>query len=560
MVDKIKELETKLSSPTDVQTKIDLLNDLAWELRDTDPHRSRDLSETAHQLSTAAPFDQEVYRPGVIASLRGLAHSNRRAGNLTLALSQAMQALTYLESATLPSIETDILQNIAIILGSLGNYAEALEYGFKALGLAQSLGDHTREAHILSSIGVIYIHSKNIDASLDMFRQALQLERKLGDKRYEGQTLNNLSLSYHAQGDYKQALMACLDALRIAQENDFQGLIVTATGTVGETYLGMGEYTQANQYLEKYLVAARSTESKRDEASALILLGETAQRQQQTDSALSYLSQALVMAQQVGLRSEQARCHELLAEMYEQQGDLKQALAQLRLYYQVKETLFNEDAAKKIANLQVIHQVETTKRDAEIHYLKTIELQREIEERKKSEAALEVLAAIDPLTQVLNRRKFFDLAEGEIQNALRRHKPLSTILLDLDHFKAINDKYGHSIGDRLLTTVARLIRDNLRDGEIIGRIGGDEFAILLPGHDLIKSRRIAQRLQEKIATYPFEMDQETFLITTSLGVAELDRENESSFSVLLDHADKAMYSAKQSGRNCVGVYQPRSRP
>ena len=118
-----------------------------------------------------------------------------------------------LESAALPAVEVDILQNIAIILGSLGNYAEGLEYGFKALHLVQSIGDRDREAHILSSIGVIYHHSKNIDESLRMFRQALQLNRELGGKRYEAQTLNNMSLSLNALGDHEEALVTSLEAL-----------------------------------------------------------------------------------------------------------------------------------------------------------------------------------------------------------------------------------------------------------------------------------------------------------------------------------------------------------
>ena len=164
MSDRVTELETRLTETTDLWTKIDLLSDLAWELRDTDPERSHALSETAYQLATGEQF----YRNGVITSLRGLAHSSMRAGNLALSLSQSTQALNQLESTALPAVEVDILQNIAIIFGSLGNYAEGLEYGFKALTLVQSIGDREREAHILSSIGVIYLHSKNIDESLRM--------------------------------------------------------------------------------------------------------------------------------------------------------------------------------------------------------------------------------------------------------------------------------------------------------------------------------------------------------------------------------------------------------
>ena len=554
MSDRVKELETKLTEATDLLNKIDLLGDLAWELRDTDPEHSHDLSETAYQLATSGPFEAQVYRQGVITSLRGLAHSNRRAGDLALSLSQSMQALSYLESTALPGIEADILQNIAIILGSLGNYAEGLEYGFKALTLVQSIGDREREAHILSSIGVIYLHSKNTDESLRMFRQALQLNRELGRKRYEAQTLNNMSLSLNALGDHQEALVSSLEALRLAEETEFSGLTVTATGTVGETYLAMSEYGQASHYLQQYLMAARAAGSKRDETWALSLLGETDHRQGLDSSAFSYLSQALEIAQQVGLRAEAARCYELLADIYEQQGDLKQALAQLKLLNQAKETIYNDDTAKRIADLQVIHQVESAKQDAEIQHMKTMELQQEIEKRKEAELALKELATLDPLTGVLNRREFFILAEKEVQSALQKQQRLSMIMLDVDHFKAVNDHYGHAIGDQVLTAIAQIVRGNLRRGEAFGRIGGDEFAILLPGSDSLQGQRIAQRLQDKIASQSFKLDQGTLSLTASLGIAELDPKQDDSFSVLLDHADQAMYSAKRSGRSRIVTY------
>jgi two-component system cell cycle response regulator len=555
MSDRVKELETLLDKATDPRTRIDLLNDLAWEVRDTDPNRSRDLSETAYQLTTSNTFEEQIYHRDIAMSLRGLAHSNRRAGNLSLSLSQSMQALDNLKSTALPGVEADILRNIAIILGSLGNYAEGLEYGFKALNLVRSIGDREREASILSSIGVIYVHSKNTDESLRTFRQALQLNHELGRKQEEALVLNNASLAHRALGDYDSALATSLEALRLAKETKFAALIVTATGTVGEAYLAMGKYSHASQYLQRYLDAARSTESKRDEVWALILLGETDHRRGSDTSAFSYITEALDIAEEVGLRMEKARCHELLAEMYEQQGNPKQALAQLKLFYKVKETIFNEDTAKRIANLQVIHQVETAKRDAEIHYLKTIELQREIEERKKAESALEKLATIDPLTEVLNRREFFVLAEREVQNALRREQALSAILLDVDHFKSINDNYGHSVGDQVLTAVARIVRDNLRKGEIVGRIGGDEFAILLPGSNWQQGQQVARRLQKKITSHSFKADPGIFSVTASLGIAELDGKRDISLGPLLDHADQAMYAAKRAGRNRIDNYQ-----
>ncbi|HVM72080.1 MAG TPA: diguanylate cyclase [Anaerolineales bacterium] len=556
MSDSTVELETRLAEAADLSTRIDLMNELAWELRDTDPVRSHSLSESAYQLATSGQYEQQPYQTGLITSLRSLAFASRRAGDLSLSLSQSTQALARLEGASLPAVEADILQNVAIILGSLGDYAEALEYAFKGLHLAQSAGDRSREARLLSSLGVIYLHSKNIDESLRTFRQALQLNRQLGEKRYEALVLNNISLSLNAQGNHPEALETSLAALRLAGETGFLGLTVTATGTVGETCLAMADYAQAERYLQEYLEAARSAGLKRDEAWALILLGETHHRQGLDASALSCLSQAFEIAGQLGLRAETARCHELMAEIYEQQGDLRQALDQLKRFSQVKETIYNEATARKIANLQVIHQVESARKNAELQYLKTIELQKEIERRKEAESALKELATLDTLTGVSNRRKFFTQAEKKVQSALKKQQPLSMVLLDVDHFKRINDNYGHAVGDQALTAIARIIRANLRRGEMVGRLGGDEFAILLPGSDGLQGQQVARRLQERIASQPFQLDHATFPLTASLGIAELDLAHADTLSLLLERADQAMYSAKRLGRNRTAMYQP----
>ena len=130
--DRVSELETRLSDTRKSPEKIDILNDLAWELQDSDPARSKSLAEKAYQLSTSGKYQKEPYTRGLIMSLRGIAHANRRAGSIEVSLSQSTQALAYLKSTALPAVEVDILRNMAIILGMLGNYPEGLEYGYQA--------------------------------------------------------------------------------------------------------------------------------------------------------------------------------------------------------------------------------------------------------------------------------------------------------------------------------------------------------------------------------------------------------------------------------------------
>jgi len=159
------------------------------------------------------------------------------------------------------------------------------------------------------------------------------------------------------------------------------------------------------------------------------------------------------------------------------------------------------------------------------------------------------LAITDGLTDTYNRRHFFELAENEFNRARRFQHPVSAIMFDVDHFKQINDTYGHAIGDQVLRVVAERCRESIRDIDILGRYGGEEFAIILPATDLSGALSVAERLRRSIADVPIPTERDDVTITISLGVAS----NAQDVAALVNRADAAMYAAKQAGRNCVAV-------
>ena len=161
-------------------------------------------------------------------------------------------------------------------------------------------------------------------------------------------------------------------------------------------------------------------------------------------------------------------------------------------------------------------------------------------------------ATTDELTGVHNRRNLFDLGQREFLRARRFEHTFSAIMLDLDHFKQVNDTYGHAVGDQVLRVVTQRCADNIRTVDILGRYGGEEFAVLLPEAGLEKARQVAERLRRSIAETPVPTDCGSIHITISLGVAGLTPDTPDLAS-LLDHADSAMYAAKQAGRNRVAV-------
>jgi diguanylate cyclase (GGDEF)-like protein len=160
---------------------------------------------------------------------------------------------------------------------------------------------------------------------------------------------------------------------------------------------------------------------------------------------------------------------------------------------------------------------------------------------------LAVLAMTDGLTGVRNHRHFCESLEAALSFATRHCLPLSVIMLDVDHFKAINDAHGHAAGDEVLCSMARILRDNTREHDEVARYGGEEFSILLPMTTAPAASTIAERLRKAIEVYPWPFHR----VTASLGVASLVGPSNRRGSVLLEQADGALYHSKNQGRNRV---------
>jgi diguanylate cyclase (GGDEF)-like protein/PAS domain S-box-containing protein len=175
----------------------------------------------------------------------------------------------------------------------------------------------------------------------------------------------------------------------------------------------------------------------------------------------------------------------------------------------------------------------------------------DVSEQKRLEDELRRMASTDVLTGINNRRYFLEMCEREIHRAQRYDHDLSLIMLDIDHFKQINDTYGHSIGDEAIRDMTRICQDNMRTTDIIGRLGGEEFALLLPETDTIGAWQIAQRIRTHAESHTFNTGgTEVGRFTVSLGITGIDKDDETPDD-LLKRADIALYDAKKSGRNRV---------
>lgn len=167
------------------------------------------------------------------------------------------------------------------------------------------------------------------------------------------------------------------------------------------------------------------------------------------------------------------------------------------------------------------------------------------------------MATTDSLTGLANRLFFQTEARREIHRAARYGRPLSIIVIDLDHFKYVNDTFGHAAGDTVLRQLARIIVVTMREGDVIGRVGGEEFAVLLPETNLDGAVASAERLRQRVGSHVFRHQDTSIQVTISLGVAQHSAQY-SKWEAFFEAADKALYEAKANGRNqtCHALYIP----
>lgn len=206
-----------------------------------------------------------------------------------------------------------------------------------------------------------------------------------------------------------------------------------------------------------------------------------------------------------------------------------------------------------------INYLKQQKEAAELLHINHLRQEQEVLEQLVSErtAALEqsvkraeLLALTDSLTGVLNRRAFFESGEQELNRARRYQTPLAMVMIDLDMFKQINDNHGHATGDRVLVAAIDALQSMTRTADLFGRIGGEEFAILMPQTGLQAATDLAERLRVTLDTLEIRVGELTLNVTASFGVAAIDVSNE-SLAEAMGRADAALYRAKARGRNCV---------
>ena len=538
-----------------LQQQADRLNERALQLLDSNPSLAIELSQRAIELASQGAFDIQPYQERLASGLLNL-------GRFYLQLSQYEEALGYLSKAL---AIFDLLGNvqqrarssnyIGMVYQNLSAYPEAFEYLFKALHGAEECDDDFMKAEILNAIGYLHVQVGEAQRGLSYLQKSLKILRRFGDQPRLGWTLNSLCQAYWKLGDFPKALACGLESVRLSEKAQEWKKVTEHLYSLGEVYQAQESFTRALTCFRRSLLTAQNHGFRFDAGKALCSLGQVYGKQKRNNLALSALRQALALSEEIDAKALKIACYKSLADVYKQMDEFQNALACFERYHDLKETLFNAEADRRLKSLQVVYQVEAAQKEAEILQLRTVALEREIDRQKKAQAILQEMANTDSLTGLLNRRYFFTLAERAFNQAMARGTALSVIMLDIDHFKQVNDRYGHQVGDQLLRVIGSALRENLRKGDLIARVGGEEFVVLLPDIDLPIAVQTAERLRGLVSRQRVSTPKSDLAVTISLGVARIEADQALTLEKLLDQADQALYRAKKAGRNRVIAYK-----
>ena len=522
----------------------------ARAIKQIDYLRLKELAEESLGIACEVGADGEQYRHGMAAALSMLAYYSATGGAVDAALSQASQAIALLDSEEPSTILADVYDTVGWALFTRGNFVEAIEALGKALRTAEQLGDRSAQATSLDTMGSVHEVSGHPQDALEEHLRALTIHRELGDGVNVALVRNNLAYTYLSLGDTDSALEAAKASLAFVSANGYRHIEVAVLDTVAAVYLAKGDLDTALEYSQRGLALARESGSEQDAADNLMTIGRIALAQGRFDDALSAVQESLGIASRGGRAVEEYTGHELLARVYEARGDAVKALSEYRLFHELEQARINEEAQTRLAHLQVEAQLESARKDAEIHRLRSLALEREVEDRRIAQARLEAQASLDPLTGLYNRRHL-SVLEEELRAAVARQESACLVIFDIDHFKDVNDTHGHLAGDRVLVSLAQHLRKNSRSTDVPLRYGGDEFLVLIVGMDGPAGAETAERLRQTVERTVVQSDGAEIPVTISAGVACVPPDGLADLGTLIDRADHALYAAKQIGRNRV---------
>lgn len=474
--------------------------------------RHGQLGEANHWAQRSLAASREVPDPvGELEARNLVGTCAAMRGEVAYARDVFSSALEVAGSPELRTVRAKLLVNLAFAFGLSEDAGRYEQLTREAIVLFRAVGDRERLANALVNLGGAQVHQGQLDQARASYVEAAECAQAAGDIRVRA-----LAVGGMAEID---AVSGRPDAARVR--------FGEARATLLE-HADLYEVGRLARIIGRHLLDAGDVEG----ALAIVLPEVQALERSELPSVLADL---LDIASQ---------CHESL-------GDDRTALQLLRRRVAlITETLSSTGRRHAITPIQLSDTTAATERARACELVAANRALREALVREQAEKRrLSLVATLDPLTGVLNRRGLHDLLRAEFERCSQTGADLAVLSVDVDHFKDVNDTWGHTFGDEVLVEVARRIRGCVRALDLLGRVGGEEFVVVLPDSDAVHAHAVARRICGEAASRPFVSDATAASVTLSVGVAS--RRDDESVTTLLERSDRALYEAKRAGRNRV---------
>ena len=534
-----------------------LLDQAAWIMQHWDGTPTNSL-ELGHEVIRTAR---------VLGDNPHLALGLRFVANINLRRSEHLTGLHYLVEALDLFKELENQRQIAACeneIGSaylaLGDCADALEFFEASLITSEALNSQKGRQVNLLCIAQAQRQLQQLDQACEYAQRSLKLALELDHKADaseiqaligEVQTLIGRralesGAAVQVAMTFEQALISLSDALELANElalPDHQAAALT--GLVG-VLTDLERYDTASRFGQDALKIASKLENPAVRARALVAIGRLRLRSGRPNQALESFKQGLEVFDTLGQRDEAALVHRELANVHKHLEQFAAALHHFERFYELDAQVRSQGAERRAQALTVKVDLERAHFEAELHRVRASELSA-LNER------LERQTREDGLTKLSNRRHLEEFMREAFSKAQQDSSVLSVVLLDIDHFKAVNDRFSHATGDQVLQVVAELMREHINPDELAGRFGGEEFVLVLYANPRETYER-AEKLRQAIQDYDWASVAAGLEVRLSLGwSAQTNLENHER---MLSNADAMLYAAKRAGRNRVmpGVF------
>ena len=530
----------------------------AWNIRSTDLQHAMLLSHEA-LIKAQATADRHSI---------GLAYRNIGFGHFASAeYEQAIEALNEgleigqeLEDHDL---KRDCSNYLGAVYSSLGDYATAIEYVQATLNLSRLAADHPGIASALTNLGLLCHYIGRNEQAVTLQQESLEISRALNDQRREAAALNNLGIALTKLQRYDEAVQT-LHALRTVARNlndtYFEGSVLA---NLSEVYIQLLQHQDALEASQESLALLQKTGNPEGETQGLIAVGLAHYHLGALSKASQFLERGLQLAESIGSKAMVHQLHRHLARVHQAEGQYQQALTHFEHYHSLEQEISFEEAERKARASTAQREAERARAESEIFRLRNIELSKAntlfVEtDRQKSELLSELhektkqlnrLLNEDALTGIYNRRHLETTLAEELLKGRQAKRPLCVVMIDVDHFKQVNDKYSHMTGDQVLIRVASILQNASRGRDTLARYGGEEFVIAMPDTNEAQALVCCERLRRAVETHDWSEFHADLRVTISIGLAE-DAKAE-NHEKLLHLADDLLYEAKRRGRNRV---------